>query len=425
MKNIEKDKIHFIFDSRSFEPEYRSSNLHTFLECITDNIEIPWTDNFDIPYDIVLHTCKFEEFNSDTVSISENPNDRFCFVLPWMKAWLENDAEHRVAIEKINNLDDHWENVCILADYSHESHLPGPMGAPVLSSRPWIECNRYICCIHSIGHSNLSGRSSAFKSIVSTWSYTSAVLLHMLSNKRITDTFTRGIPEHKHVNIKYLIPNRLGRRHRRDFIVAMDEANELQHAEWSMVIPDDQMNPTRPLYDVYTDKFGINPRAMSRPWDKWSTMDPGESPNQLVPTDLIDQCKIYVATDTWADYTDCGTTKLNTPQNSDEPFWCYDVSEKIVKAYLYGMPGFLLARPGSVERLRELGFWMPGGDYNDEGYSRDLIAKLVTALKSFNMEQHEMQEHLINNRDLIKSKKLHFNLSREIMDEVTLWTKIA
>ena len=414
---MQREQIKFYFDNSSFEEQYISSRLYHFLLMMNDD-DMPWSDNYVIPFDITVEKIDFAKYGKTLDS-----SMRHVFVLPWMKEWLENDSS-RAAIEKINNMDSHYDNVVILADYSHESHLPGPIGSPVLSSRPWIECERYICAIHSMGHSNISGRSCVFKDIVSTWNYTSTVIGNMLKSHGAVGHFDSGILTNKQTEIDFLIPNRLGRRHRRELMYYLDEMNLLDNAEWSMVYPLADQLPNQPKYDSYTDKFGNNPRTMSRPWHVWSGMKPGEPPNQLLPLDLVEQSKVYIAVDTWVDYTDWGTTKLNTPADPTQPFYLYDISEKIVKAFLYAMPGFLFARPGSVNRLRELGFWMPGGDYNDSGYARDLIKQLADAMQSYDLEQKDIVEHLINNRDLIKSKKLHFDMSRDMFELISKTAKL-
>jgi len=96
----------------------------------------------------------------------------------------------------------------------------------------------------------------------------------------------------------------------------------------------------------------------------------------------------------------------------------HDVSEKIIKPLVYGMPPFMHNRKGTVKQLKKLGFWMPG-EYNNNTDIDVRIADLISNLKNFPDEiDEETWRKIRQNKRLIVDKKMHWLLTRSIFTSI-------
>lgn len=421
-------RLHFIFQKSamrgSFADEaFASSKWVEFLRILDPTIgnesfqrltNLQFVDHTYKPYDISI--SRF--VNTSDISINDQCIN-IC-VIPWNKPFLMSD-EAKHSIQYFHDLQDKHKNVVLLADYSHESMLPGPMGIMFMENEgSYLQPERYILMMLGISKNINVGSPIKYKRIVDSANYVSATTAEILGREENLRQRSIHTWEGKTGKFRYVFPNRVGRQHRLDLIVKMHKRGMLKDTEWSLVVPD---NDDSLKDSEYFQFFGNSPRTMSRPWHTWSSHDnfseQSGGPDQCVPGDLLDSGLIFIVSDTFTSNQYANGSKCNVPADDSKMFRVVDVSEKVIKPFLYGMPAFYNNREGAVDALRDLGFWFPGGDYNNV-VDPDLRADaLLDAAEQFeDVISRETVEALEHNKQLILSKKMHFELSKSVFASI-------
>ena len=448
MTNIlERPKINFIFDKNADKPEFRASNLIYTLgmfngtwkphyECFIDY------DTWVPPVDIIIHEVDgLDSFVSDF-----NSNEIWVYVLHWLKPYLSRH-EMKPVIDHIHTMYDQNTNVHILADYGHESHIPGSMGYVFHKQFPFYDESKYVLCNISLLNENVASRTNIekpdselrpkFKKIVPCFHYVTKIMSEISKVRDIEKAgFLKDFPlatwpgkelkendknEHNNIMFKYLIPNRVGRKSRRMFIVELDKRGLLTDTEWSMIYPDG--NPDFPwdYDDEYKKRFGSHRKTMSRPYHIWGGERGANDPDQRLPYKLACNTICYVAIETYPTYFDQeeSTRLLNFADDPNKPFVVLDASEKSIKPFAYGIVPFILGRPGLVDRWRELGMWLPG-DYGNEEDLTDRMNAMIDAMEKFCYEELPISEDVCkkikSNQNLILSLEFHYKLSKDLFE---------
>lgn len=452
MTNIlERKRINFIIDEDTDLPEFRASNLLRTLELFSkpdaiDRDTFVDGDSFTPPHDIIIH--KVKGLNSFPVEFASNyeKDQIWIFVLHWLRPYLCRN-EMKPVIEYIHSMYDAHDHVHILADYGHESHIPGSMGYKFLDDFPFYDPTKYILCNISLENTNVGSFNNnmmvsnqpKFKKIISGLYYTTSIVggIGRTSYReppikgRPPGSLLRHLPLTSWVGkdedaerFRYLIPNRLGRKSRRELIVELDERGLLEHAEWSMIHPNG--NPDYPweYNDEYKKRFGTHTKTMSRPHHLWGGERAEFDPDQSVPYDLACNAICYVAVETYPTYFDQDDfdKPLNFPDDPSKPFTVLDASEKSFKPFVYGLVPFIYGRKGLVQRWRELGMWLPG-DYGNEDNHIDRMNAMIDAMQTFCNNELPLTEDtcnkIKNNQDLALSLDFHYKLSKELFDTFT------
>jgi len=452
-KNLERKKINFIFDAETNLPEFRASNLlktlnlfcnrndsnrQAFIDC----------DTFTLPHDIIIHNVKgLDNFLVDFKSEHEK-NQIWVFVLHWLKPYLSRNHMKPV-VEYIHKMYDSFDNVHILADYGHESHIPGSMGDKFLEEFPFYDISKYVLTNISLENINVGSYNytfdtphrAKFKKIIPSFFYTTSIIAgagKTSARERIKDrphgSLLKNLPlaswvgkedaepntltDYRH---RYLIPNRLGRKSRRELIVELDNRGLLDQVEWSMIHPNG--NPEMPwdYDDEYKKRFGSHTKTMSRPYDLWGGEMGLIDPDQSIPYNLACNAICYVAMETYPTYYDQEDFEkpLNFPDDTNKPFTVLDASEKSIKPFIYGLVPFVYGRKGLVQRWRDLGMWLPG-DYGNEDDHMDRMHAMIDAMEKFCNEELPLTEDICkkikNNQDLILSLEFNYKLSKDVFE---------
>ena len=404
-KDVTK-KINFVFESRStLDPieDYRSSKFFDYLEHI--KAELPFSSNIVVVNNFTdVHFLKRDEV--------------YVFVLPFVRPYIER-AGTKHNVQHLHALQDAYtqQNVIILADYSHESSIPGPWKNAVREDgegfAQWLECERYVLStLGMTGYDNIDWHYP-FKAVVPTFNFMSATLFEMMDYHKPGNA--QPLPNIRKANnfnsrpYRYLILNRLARTHRLEFLLECHNKDILEKAIWNLQCPPGSDFSCGELAE-FTDIYGTEPKYLQEPWTEWS-----KTMHQYIPVNLLDQCEIYIGTDTFNDfYYNTADNITNKPIDSNKPMVYHDISEKSIKGFLYGMPTFINNRPGTIKRLEQCGFWLPG-DYDSIQDNRSRMRKLIDDAESFVLlPEHE--EALENNRQIIMDKQFHYNESKELFD---------
>lgn len=441
----ERKTLNFIFDTDTYQDEFRASNLkqalrlfngddpigrETFIDTQPDETGYLWTP----PYNIVVHEVEgLDNFVADF-----DNGESWCFVLLWLYPYLRQPHLKDV-MEHLNYLQGRHRGVSILADYGHESHVPGSMGFKFLAEHPHFDTNRYLHCTISLKNDNMahynknmfatSGlkKPPKFRQSVETFHYVTGMMpkIGELNMEGIKGTlYTRKgdgafVNNRNQLEYKYLIPNRLGRKSRRELIVALDNRGLLEDSEWSMVYPNG--NPDLPwdYDDEYKERFGNHTKTMSRPYNVWSGAEECVYPDQSVPTELLRNAMCYVALETYPTYFDNDELNkpLNFPLEENAPFTVLDASEKSIKPFIYGLVPFIYGRKGLVDRWRELGMWLPG-DYGNEECHIERMEAMIDAMEDFTNNHLPISkdtiEKLLDNQRIILSLHWHWKVNEKM-----------
>lgn len=459
-KDLERKKINFIVDSETDLPEFRASNLSRTLKLFADpdtryRDTFIDSDTFALPYDIILHEVKGLDNFSVKFKSKHEKNQIWVFVLHWLKPYLSRN-EMKSTIEYIHSMYDAHDNVHILADYGHESHIPGSMGYKFHEEFPFYDPTKYILCNISLENINVGSynrnimisNQPKFKKIIPSLFYTTPIVANIgqTSNREyIKDRPPAALLKHLPLaswvgkddrevpyldaegttlddkRFRYLIPNRLGRKSRRDLIVELDNRGLLDHVEWSMIHPNG--NPDLPWEydDEYQKRFGSHTKTMSRPYHLWGGDRAIVDPDQSVPYKLACNAICYVATETYPTYFDQDDPDhpLNFPDDPNKPFTVLDASEKSLKPFVYGLVPFVYGRKGLVQRWRDLGMWLPG-DYGNEEDPIDRMNAMIDAMEKFCNEELPLTEDtcnkIKNNQELALSLEFHYKLSKDVFE---------
>lgn len=424
-------KINFIFERRATTHathEFTSTKFHRYLHALNPRLR----KNPQL-YSTLIHNshCCDRDISTQFVDDFRECNDLDfnninVFVLPWSLPYLTEEST-KLRVQHLHKLQDERKNVVILADYSHESMVPGSIGYRFLSNNSWAEPERYVLMILSLKNQNMDPRLN-FKEVVPTWNYVTATLIETIEKtpEDFTEIYTY---EHQEPEFTYIVPNRIGRKHRLNFMCKMHERGllSLDRAEWSMAYPD------HPTYNnkKYLEYFGNTPKCMSRPWHHWSSPDGGAGgPDQRLPTSLAQSGYVYIANETFMDLTDDSEGSItNFAIDPNEEVVVLDVSEKILKGFLYGLPMFINARRGAVEYLRSLGFWLPGGNYNDEHDVSLRMDRLLDESEKFVKKCPQptpaMIRKLLRNQQLILDLGLHYHLAEPMFSAIETHAKTS
>lgn len=394
-------KINFVFEKcTTIEAvsDYRSSVLDSYL--------IYYQSAF--PFEIsVVHLEKF----TDPLPLKNG--DIWVYCPPFCRPYIER-PETKTAFLHLHALDDNYENVVILADYSHETSIPGPFKNAKRHDgqgfAQWLEFERYVLTILSLGFENIDFHYP-WKAVVPTWNFVSQIVQQISGyhgNK--LDNVQNLVSDPKKL-YRYLILNRIARHHRLEFLGHADDANMLDDALWNLQLPGGT-DPSASTIPWYTNKYGNGPRYLPEPWTQWS-----KELLQPLPLDLVEQCEIYIGTDTFNDfiYND-DSNPTNYPADENKPMVLHDISEKSIKGFIYGMPSFINNRVGAVQVLKDLGFWCPG-DYDNIQDNHKRMQKLIADAQDFELEK-DHEELLKHNKNLIMDKNLHYRTSQKLFDTI-------
>ena len=412
----------FVFDTKALPngekcvPEFASSLFSEFLECFQPGHALnraclgsdffPWTGD-------IIYVDDFKDFTPKNTSTIYVP------VVPLCRDYLTapNTSE---SIKHLQSLDDQYKNVCLLADFSHESVIERSF-YKAREFMPWFEFERYILVILGLGFSNVDFRYP-WKDVVASFNFMSRITFNLMLSVADTGNFvgleqtiTNLGDKAKDKANRYLIPNRIGRYQRQKFIYDCHQEGILDDAEWSMVYP----GADNEWHEGYRETFGTAPRHMSRPYHLWSSNKSEQGgPDQKIPDQLLKNSYIYVATDTFPSEKDYHGIDYHKPVDDSKPWVMHDVSEKIIKPLVYGMPPFMHNRKGTVKQLERIGFWMPG-EYNNNTDIDVRIADLISNLKNFPDEiDEETWRKIRQNKRLIVDKKMHWLLTRSIFTSI-------
>lgn len=366
---------------------------------------------FELPYNFVLKQY------ADVVDIPPDPNVPTLVFLPLnldILRFIQNNKPDLVpALQQL----DSQKNIHLCFDFAQESAYPGNFcktNSPLSLCTETINFQQWNLFCFSTLIKNKPNTNN-FKNIFYGISYTATWLFKVVEQ----ETPWIGNPDliytHKGKSgpIRYFVPNNEFRPSRAQTIVAMHDKDMLNDAEWNMnSFKDWDMHTNSSTYlgwlsnewtDRYLELFGKAPRTMSYPWNK--TFNLKHPPAEFWPDDLLDMTYIYIATETFADYNNEGAHK------DVQDFISIEVTEKIFKGYIYGMPMFIMGRPGSQASYKEIGFDtfedMMSVPYDHIADRDERCDAMLESAKSFPTATPELIERLhVNKRHAMKKETL-------------------
>ena len=358
-----KPRIHLYFHDLAFgdtqdkyklQGNYMEHLYHYFDYMI--NWSSPVDPDFDLPYELVLH--RFTKARQ----IQVGHNDYYLIFFPMNMDLLRHAQDNLPSlIPDLQVLDSTHKNVNLCFDYAQESNLPGNFckTKSILSICTdvinWEQWNVIIFSSQYLTTTN--GNENGFKEIYASMSYVATWFFKVTQQETPYIMKPDLIYTHKGKEgpIRYFVPNNEFRPSRAHMIVAMHDRNMLNDAEWNMnSFKDWNMHKDAKsgvyLRDKWTDRyielFGTVPKTNSYPWNKEFNLQ--YPPAEMWPPTLLDHTYIYIANETFHDY-----------RNETNPAHVnLEITEKIWKGFIYGMPMLINSRVGGVNSMTRFGFDM-------------------------------------------------------------------
>lgn len=408
MKNNVK-RINFIIEKKCVEGlQFGSNKTLSYFKLMAPEIfdaaeitRINHNDNFKLPFKPII-----------TLSDGFSENDMIAKCKNVFVVYMVLDYIKATNFDLLYELQEKYNNVILYADYSNESLLPGNYKNHVCLTLNF-DPSKFICSMLSL-HNGYEINNPKFIKLFPNWKFASGAYYEILSkniNRYLPTTLPGRTWEGKQTLHKFFCPNRLGRHNRLDLIVAMHKRNLLKQCEWTMMIPDasDHIPKTPgPQYDTgheYFSIFGTAPREIhqtlfEKEWsDPTSRYNNRGSPHESIPETILDRTTAMIISDTY----------------NDDSHIC-DVSEKIIKPLMFGMPIFYNGRKNAIDKLREHGFWFPG-DYNHIDYYKERTEGMIDACLDFeDVITKETAKHVSENKKLITDRHTHWNLSKNLFE---------
>ncbi|SVB44337.1 uncharacterized protein METZ01_LOCUS197191, partial [marine metagenome] len=297
-------------------------------------------DNFKLPFRPII-----------TLSDGFSENDMIARCKNVFVVYMVLDYIKATNFDLLYELQERYNNVILYADYSNESLLPGNYGH-TNCLRLNFDPSKFICSMLSL-YNGYEINNPKFMKLFPNWKFASGAYYEILSqykNRYLPTTLPSRTWEGKQTLHKFFCPNRLGRQNRLDLIVELHKKDLLKQCEWTMMIPDASKHlPKTPgpqfgrdnTYDTnheYFSLFGTAPKQIHQTLFEKLWSDPTSSynqggPHEGLPDTVLDRTTAMIISDTY----------------NDDSHIC-DVSEKIIKPLMFGMPIFYNGRKGAIDK---------------------------------------------------------------------------
>lgn len=354
-------------------------------------------DGFEFPFNYELHfTDAFSKSDIDS-------NATNVFVVP-----MNLDYIKQVDFDVLYDLQDKHSNVILLADYSNESNFPANY-----RTRDNIKNNfdteRFICTMLSL-HNGVDIPEPKFKKIFPVWMFATGVFDEILNRRN--EKHLHNIPPFtwpgKETFKQFFFPNRLGRVCRLDLIVEAHKKGLLDKCDWTLMIPStkgylDEYDPDHEYFKLFGKEHkGIDHNEFEFNWSNPHSSYNNGGPHEAFPMTVLERTLAVIISDTY---------------NDDNLL--SDGSEKILKPLMYGMPVFYNGRTGVINKLKQMGFWFPGSDYNDILDPVERSKQMIEECLNFEtVISKETAEHVKENKRLMFDRNTHYKFSKEFFDYI-------
>ncbi len=398
-------QINLYFHDASLSAPLRSTRTHLFWNYFSDQC----------PYKISVNT--FENYK-DLELISNNEVN--VVFIPMNKPYFRNMVKTEFGwLESCYRFDDlNTKNVLVL-DYSNETELPGTFGP----TESWhqdinIQFERFFLTTMALELFNHNIRMPV-AGIFPDWNFVATVIYdsyykpaRLKDHERSTVVTYEG----KTADKKFIFPNRVARKHRLDFIIDMHNLGLLGESHWSLIYPTSTEADVQRDYDfdhMYFKLFGKQTKYMEEPLREWSALGlRGSSTGDLLPFDA-DQYLAYVCVDTYADTVK--RARIDLPGHHPR---IIDISEKVAKGFAQGIPCFYYSSYGSLNWLKNNGFWFPG-NYSDTPDDDQRRADVINSMFEFeDVISKATLDGVMHNRNLILNKKFLYSKCSKLIDHI-------
>lgn len=396
-----ENHFNFYFHKITLKGTLKSTRTHRFWETLGNQCPHKYTINV------------FENY-SDLADIGTNNGVNVIFI-PLAKPYFTHmEPTEPNWLQICYRLNDISERNVLVLDYTNETQLPGTFGAKeswkkdidIQFERFYLDYLAVLTDNHNIG---LPVAATFFNMSAATTVVYDAYHLRGLS-AHCAETVLSF--EGKTAPVKFLLPNRVARKHRLDIITEMHHRNLLDKTDWSMMFPDPLVaGVTKDFNDSheYFKLFGHSEKLMNNYAD-WSNQALStRATSMMLPFD--DNYLAYVCIDTY------GTTEDRaTKYYPDQSSTIIDISEKVFKGFAQGLPTFYFSTFGAVNWLRSKDFWLPG-NHIDAVSDVERRANLLNDMANFgDTITQEMMDGILHNRNLVLDKKFLYNQSSELID---------
>jgi hypothetical protein len=417
-------RVNFIIEKRCIDGlEFGSNKTLSFFKLMAPEVFEPTTGKHDYNHATktsnINHNDNFKLPFKPVITLSDGFHERD--IMPRCKnvfvVYMVLNYIKATNFDLLYELQEKYSNVILYADYSNESLFPGNFkqeNCLKLNFDP----SKFICSMLSL-HNGYEINSPKFMKLFPNWKFASGAYYEIVSqhtNKYLPTTLPSRTWEGKQTLHKFFCPNRLGRQNRLDLIVELHKRGVLKQCEWTMMMPDASRhlpktngpqfgsNITYNTDHEYFRLFGTTPRQIHQTLFEKEWSDPDSrynqgGPHESIPETILDRTSAMIISDTY----------------NDDSLIC-DVSEKIMKPIMFGMPVFYNGRKGAIDKLREHGFWFPG-DYNHIDYYKERTSAMIDACEDFeDVITKETAEHVLENKRLITDRHTHWNLSKNLFE---------
>ena len=437
---MSKEKINFIFTKSDVDTYHSGQRYHTYYyykflkeyECVINS-------NYELPVDYIISFY-------DTFENIKLENDRLNIIFFSMNWPYWNSFKDSKTINFLQDLDEVNSNVKLVLDYNNEALLPGNFSKEFhLNANPIIEnINFEQFTLSTLGYNrqNLKDKEG-FKSIVSNlsyigfWFFTLLLESDWVKKKDLICTWPN-----KKYNSRYFCPNNMYRPAKAQCILSMYDKDMLYNTEWNMnknLIEDMNIYGQEELEHTqrYHKLFGITPRHFSYPWkynfsNQFLVSDDNRQKHQLSQQTiynedyqhhgfdhtLLEHCYIYIANETFNNINHHG----EGPIDPSKPYSYVEITEKVFKGFLYGMPMFVNGTAGTLQAARDFGFDtfddLSKHDYDSEIDNSKRLNDMLDSAQNFPEPNKEIVERLKENKNRFLQKEFLWDLQSKFIENI-------
>ena len=436
-KESMKQTVHLYFHELAFAIKQNRVGLQgNYMEHLCQyfvNIQkyqSPIDPEFELPYNFVIKKY------ADASDLPPDPSESTLIFLPLnldILRYIQNNKPELVPA--LQRLDVH-SKIQLCFDYAQESAYPGNFcktNSPLHLCTDIINFEQWNLFVFSTSVKNKPNNNN-FKNVFNGISYTATWFFKVTQQETPWLNNPDIIYTHKGKSgpIRYFVPNNEFRPSRAHTIVAMHDKGMLDDTEWNMnSFKDWDMHSTNSPWakskwtERYFELFGTSSKTMSYPWNK--TFNLQQPPKEYWPDDLLDNTYIYIATETYHDYSnEVGIPTMNV--DLDNTYVNIEATEKIWKGFMYGIPMLATARQHAAQHgAGVLGFDvmedMLSHPYDHIEDTDERVDAMLNSAINYPDASYELVERLhINKQHAIKKQTLWRML--DMTEEENMWEKL-